>query len=83
MRRARHGLDSRDNQKDKGKGHGTDIPPPPTNTNERAGANYHYHHGLKAGEGTLEASLVRLLVRGMNKKGGAFDADGYLEDYIK
>ncbi len=57
--------------------------PPPTNTNERAGANYHYHHGLKAGEGTLEASLVRLLVRGMNKKGGAFEADGYLEDYIK
>lgn len=48
-----------------------------------AGSNYHYHHGLKAGEGTLEASLVRLLVRGMNKKEGGFHADTYLEDYIK
>jgi hypothetical protein len=26
---------------------------------------------------------VRVLVRGMNKKEGAFDADTYLEDYIK
>lgn len=48
-----------------------------------AGGTYHYHHGLKAGEGTLEASLVRVLVRGMNKKEGGFDADTYLQDYIK
>lgn len=55
-------------------------PPPPPQL--RSG-NYHYHHGLKAGEGTLEASLVRLQVRGMNKKDGAFDQDTYMEDYIK
>lgn len=70
---------------------GLDRSPPPRppfsklspSCNGAYSGGYHYHHGLKAGEGTLEASLVRLLVRGMNKKDGAFDQDTYLEDYIK
>lgn len=68
---------------------GLDRSSPPTfsklspSCNGTYSGGYHYHHGLKAGEGTLEASLVRLLVRGMNRKDGAFDQDTYLEDYIK
>ncbi len=31
---------------------------------------YHYHHGLKAGENTLAANLVRVLMRSVIAKGG-------------
>ena len=46
------------------------------------GGAYHYHHGLKAGEGTLEASLERLLLRSMVTHGGHFDRDSFLDSYI-
>lgn len=46
------------------------------------GGQFHYHHGLKAGEGTLEASLERLLLRSMNKNGGRLNKDDYLSSYI-
>lgn len=46
------------------------------------GGQFHYHHGLKAGEGTLEASLERLLLRSMNKNDGRFNKDDYLSAYI-
>ena len=49
----------------------------------RKGGAYHYHHGLKAGEGTLEASLERLLLRSMVKQGGYFDRDQYLDSYVE
>ena len=29
---------------------------------------YHYHHGLKSGENTLGANLVRVLMRSIVKK---------------
>ena len=42
---------------------------------------YHYHHGLKAGENTLAANLVRVLMRSVIAKGG-YDQDAFLQDFI-
>jgi ADP-ribosylglycohydrolase len=42
---------------------------------------YHYHHGLKAGENTLGANLVRVLMRSVIAKGG-YDQDAFLHDFI-
>lgn len=42
---------------------------------------YHYHHGLKAGENTLGAHLVRVLMRGIIKDKN-YTQDRFLEDFI-
>ncbi len=42
---------------------------------------YHYHHGLKAGENTLGANLVRVLMRSVNAK-GSYDPDSFLEEFV-
>ena len=42
---------------------------------------YHYHHGLKAGENTLAAHLVRVLMRSIIRC-GRYDPDAFLEDFI-
>lgn len=42
---------------------------------------YHYHHGLKAGENTLGANLVRVLMRSVIKNGG-YDEKVFLDDFI-
>jgi len=42
---------------------------------------YHYHHGLKAGENTLGANLVRVLLRSVIKN-SAYDQDSFLDDFI-
>ena len=42
---------------------------------------YHYHHGLKAGENTLGANLVRVLMRSVIAKGG-YDQDDFLNAFI-
>lgn len=42
---------------------------------------YHYHHGLKAGENTLAANLVRVLMRSVIAKGD-YDQDAFLQDLI-
>lgn len=43
---------------------------------------YHYHHGLKAGDNTLGANLVRVLMRTVitHKR---YDQNNFLEDFIK
>ena len=41
----------------------------------------HYHHGLEAGESTLGAGLVRVLMRSVIDRGG-YSQDGFLEDFI-
>ncbi|MEA3371179.1 MAG: ADP-ribosylglycohydrolase family protein, partial [Campylobacterota bacterium] len=43
---------------------------------------YHYHHGLKAGENTLGANLVRVLMRSIIKN-GAYSQEGFLDDFIE
>ncbi len=42
---------------------------------------YHYHHGLKAGENTLAANLVRVLMRSVISKEG-YDQDAFLNDFV-
>jgi len=42
---------------------------------------YHYHHGLKAGDNTLGANLVRVLMRSIISK-KKYDQDTFLEDFI-
>lgn len=42
---------------------------------------YHYHHGLKAGENTLAAHLVRVLMRSVIRC-GRYDPDAFMEDFI-
>ena len=51
------------------------------NAMPRLDERYHYHHGLKAGENTLGANLVRVLMRSVIAKGG-YDPDAFLEDFI-
>jgi len=43
---------------------------------------YHYHHGLKAGENTLGANLVRVLMRSIIKNEG-YDQNQFLNDFIE
>ena len=47
------------------------------NKNER----YHYHHGLKAGENTLGANLIRVLMRSIIKE-GKYTQEVFIEDFI-
>ena len=42
---------------------------------------YHYHHGLNAGENTLAAHLVRVLMRSVINA-GRYDQDAFLADFI-
>ena len=42
---------------------------------------YHYHHGLKAGENTLAAHVVRVLMRSVIH-GGRYDPNAFIEDFI-
>ncbi|MDX1588297.1 MAG: ADP-ribosylglycohydrolase family protein [Oleiphilaceae bacterium] len=42
----------------------------------------HYHHGLGAGESTLGAGLIRVLMRSVIERGGYSQA-GFLEDFIR
>ncbi len=42
---------------------------------------YHYHHGLKAGENTLAAHLVRVLMRSVIRC-GRYDPDAFIQDFI-
>jgi ADP-ribosylglycohydrolase len=43
---------------------------------------FHYHHGLKAGENTLGAHLVRVLMRSVVRL-GRYDPDAFIEDFIE
>lgn len=42
---------------------------------------YHYHHGLKAGENTLGANLIRILMRSIIKE-GKYTQEVFIEDFI-
>lgn len=42
---------------------------------------YHYHHGLKAGENTLAAHLVRVLIRSVIRC-GRYDPNEFIDDFI-
>jgi ADP-ribosylglycohydrolase len=42
---------------------------------------YHYHHGLKAGENTLGANLIRVLMRSIIKE-GKYKQEVFMEDFI-
>jgi ADP-ribosyl-[dinitrogen reductase] hydrolase len=42
---------------------------------------YHYHHGLKAGENTLGANLVRVLMRSVAEH-GRYEPDAFLEAFV-
>ena len=42
---------------------------------------YHYHNGLEAGENTLGANLVRVLIRSVIKN-GEYNQDAFLDDFI-
>ena len=44
--------------------------------------SHHYHATLQAGEETLEASLVRVLLRTVASS-KAVDADAFLDQYVK
>lgn len=41
----------------------------------------HYHHGLEAGESTLGAGLIRVLMRSVIDRGG-YSQDGFLDDFV-
>lgn len=47
------------------------------------GRSIHYHCTLDAGENTLEATLVRVLVRCIAANGGKFDAELFRTEYVK
>ncbi len=42
---------------------------------------YHYHHGLKAGENTLAAHLVRVLMRSVIRL-GRYEPQAFLDDFV-
>ena len=42
---------------------------------------YHYHHGLKAGENTVAAHLVRVLMRSVIEN-GRYDEDAFLDAFV-
>ena len=43
---------------------------------------YHYHHGLKAGENTLGANLVRVFMRSVAEQ-GRYEPDAFLKAYVE
>ncbi len=42
---------------------------------------YHYHHGLKAGENTVGANLMRVLMRSVIKE-GKYNQERFIEDFV-
>ena len=42
---------------------------------------FHYHHGLKAGENTLAAHLVRVLMRSVIRQ-GCYDPGAFIDDFV-
>lgn len=46
-------------------------------------ADYHYHHLLKAGESTLEISLMKRVISVLNTNSGEFNSDNIRKDYIE
>lgn len=42
----------------------------------------HYHHGLEAGDSTLGAGLLRVLMRSVIDRGG-YSQHGFLEDFVR
>jgi ADP-ribosyl-[dinitrogen reductase] hydrolase len=54
--------------------HGNPVP--------RLDERYHYHHGLKAGDNTLAAHLVRVLMRSVIRR-GRYDPQAFLADLIE
>jgi ADP-ribosyl-[dinitrogen reductase] hydrolase len=46
------------------------------------GISYHYHYGLKAGENTLDALILRLLVSHLSAGKGALDAKKFRQEYV-
>ena len=42
---------------------------------------YHYHHGLKAGENTVGANLIRVLMRSIIKE-GKYDQAVFIDDFV-
>ncbi|MBW2504271.1 MAG: ADP-ribosylglycohydrolase family protein, partial [Deltaproteobacteria bacterium] len=45
--------------------------------------NIHYHHQMKAGENTLNAQCVRVLIRSMTLTGGQYSKEAFLDAYIQ
>ncbi|MHC4958055.1 MAG: ADP-ribosylglycohydrolase family protein [Planctomycetota bacterium] len=43
---------------------------------------YHYHHGLKAGENTLGAHLVRVLMRSVVRR-GRYEPRAFVDDFVE
>jgi len=46
-------------------------------------ANVHYHQGMQAGENTLNAQCVRVLMRCLGARSGHYDPAAFLADYIR
>merc|ERR1712046_360463 len=46
------------------------------------GGEYHYHHTLEAGENTLEAQLMRVMMRSISGNSGTFNKDRFVDDYV-
>lgn len=51
------------------------------NATPRLEERYHYHHGLEAGENTLGAHLVRVLLRSVIAR-GRYDPDSFLDGFV-
>lgn len=47
-----------------------------------SGLGYHYHHTLQAGENTLEAQLVRVLMKSIVANRGSFNAEHFCKSYV-
>lgn len=47
-----------------------------------SGSGYHYHHTLQAGENTLEAQLVRVLMKSIVVCGGVFNPQHFCKSYV-
>ena len=46
-------------------------------------ANQHYHQGMQAGENTLNAHCVRVLLRSLIAENGCYQKERFLNDYIE
>jgi len=44
--------------------------------------NYHYHHTLKQGENTLEAQLMRVMMKSIVANHGVFDQSRFRDEYV-
>lgn len=48
-----------------------------------SGKGFHYHHTLQAGENTLEAQLVRVLMRSVTACNGSFNKNQFCASYVQ